>query len=96
VEEITGRMKQTIDEHTRVLVKEMYTKNLELIKFIQLEFVKGYQVQQKIMDQTCSNLFTLKPQDAAFFKKSSKWMNSSYSYTVSIPEQFTRCREENI
>jgi hypothetical protein len=26
-------------------------------------------MQQKIMDQTCPNLFTLKPKDAAFFKK---------------------------
>jgi small GTP-binding protein len=69
VEEITGRMKQTIDDQTQLLVKEMQTKNMELIKFIQLEFFKSYQIQQKIMDQTCPNLFTLKPKDAKFYKK---------------------------
>jgi internalin A len=52
-----------------LLVKEMQTEKLELIKFIQLEFVKSFQLQQKIMDQTCPNLFTLKPEDAKFFKK---------------------------
>ncbi len=70
VEEITGRMKQTINEQTRLLVRQMQSKNDELIKFIQLEFYKGYRYQQEIMDQTCPNLFTLKPQDKAFFKKS--------------------------
>lgn len=69
VEEITGRVNQTIDRQTQLLVKEMQTKNLELIKFIQLEFVKSFHFQQKIMDQTCPNLFTLKPKDAKFFKK---------------------------
>jgi hypothetical protein len=69
VEEITGRINQTIDEQTQMLLQNMETKHLELIKFIQLEFVKSYQLQQKIMDQTCPNLFTLKPKDAAFFKK---------------------------
>jgi internalin A len=70
VEEITRQVKKTIEEQTRLVVKEMETKNLELIKFIHLDFVKSYQLQQKIMDQTCPNLFTLKPKDAKFYKKS--------------------------
>jgi internalin A len=69
VEEITGRMKQIINEQTQMLLQKVEVKHLELIKFIQLEFVKSYQLQQKIMDQTCPNLFTLKPKDAKFFKK---------------------------
>lgn len=69
VEEITRQVKEAIDEHTRLVVKEMETKNLELIKFIHLDFVKSFQLQQKIMDQTCPNLFTLKPKDVKFFKK---------------------------
>lgn len=67
VEQITGRVKQTIDEQTKTLVSEMQTKNEELIKFIQLEFIKSYQMQQKIMDQTCPNIFTLEPIEEKFF-----------------------------
>lgn len=70
VEQITRQVKETIDEQTQFLVKEFQTEKLELIKFIQLEFVKSFHFQQKIMDQTCPNLFTLKPKDAKFYKKS--------------------------
>lgn len=69
VDKITQQIKQTIDEQTKLLVNEMQVKNRELIKFIQLEFIKSYQMQQRIMDQTCPNLFSIKPKDAAFFTK---------------------------
>ncbi len=69
-EKINVGMKQITDEQTQLLVKEMQTRSLELIKFIHLEFVKSLQLQQEIMDQTCPNLFTLKPKDAKFYKKS--------------------------
>lgn len=74
VEEITRNVKQVVEEQTKrqtkQIVNEMQVKNEELIKFIQLEFIKSYQFQHRIMDQTCPNLFTLKPKDSNFFIKS--------------------------
>lgn len=69
VEQITHEVKRSIDEQTQTLVHEMREQNQEMIKFIQLEFLKSYHFQQEIMDQTCPNLFTLKPKDKNFFNK---------------------------
>jgi small GTP-binding protein len=69
VEEITKNVKQVIDEQTKLLVDEMQVKNEELTKFIQLEFIKSYQLQQRIMDQTCPNFFTLKSKSIKSFYK---------------------------
>lgn len=74
VEQFTKQVKHTIDEQTKLLVIEMdkknedliktiQTKNEELIKIIHLDFIKNYQMQQKLMDHTCPNLFTLEPKE---------------------------------
>jgi small GTP-binding protein len=65
VDQITERVGRKINEQTKLLVDEVH----ELKKFLQLEFIKSWQIQHKIMDQTCPNLFTLKAKDSSFFTK---------------------------
>ena len=73
VDRITQNVKKEVEEQnrrqTKQLVDEIKTKNEELIKFIQLEFIKSFKLQHRILDQTCPNIFTLKPKDSKFFKK---------------------------
>lgn len=73
VERITQNVKKEIEKQntrqTKQLVDEIKIKNEELIKFIQLEFIKSFKLQHRILDQTCPNIFTLKPKDSKFFQK---------------------------
>lgn len=69
VSQITRSIEQILDTQTGQLMEKMHTQNRELAKFIQLEFLKSYQIQQDFMDQTCPNIFTLKPQKKPIHKK---------------------------
>ncbi len=57
VAQITRHVEKVLDQK----FNKMEEHFKELAKFIQLEFLKSYHFQQAIMDQTCPNLFTLKP-----------------------------------
>jgi internalin A len=52
-------VEQIRSEIEKVIIQQTQTQTEELKKFTQLEFIKSFQTQQEIADQTCPNVFTL-------------------------------------
>ncbi|MCP4351838.1 MAG: GTPase [Desulfobacterales bacterium] len=64
--------KDLVNKIKETVARELQGQNQELIKLLQLEFLNLYKSQQKIMDMTCPNVFTLKPRDQ-------KWLTRNIS-----------------
>lgn len=60
---------QISNEVRKIIAEENAVQSLELHKFIHLEFLKSYQVQQELMDITCPNLFILERSDMELLEK---------------------------
>ncbi len=54
---------ELIKKESKDIVETFKKEQLELIKFIELEFIKTYQVQQRMQDISCPNLFTLRTKE---------------------------------
>ncbi|MCP4349137.1 MAG: GTP-binding protein [Desulfobacterales bacterium] len=94
---------QLLEQIEETIDKKMEEKNRESVNLLQLKFLNFYRTQQKIMDTTCPNVFTLTPKDQKWYAKNidthefelqlfcqkpGAWHHAGEKYTIRVPKKW--------